>query len=217
MTLPGSSTVERLNMISIDFLITSLIVVLIPGTGVVFTVSTGLFSGRRASIFAAIGCTAGIVPHLLASIMGLAAILHMSALAFQGVKFAGVAYLFYLAYAMWRETGMFTFSNPGAVTGARRIMIKAFLLNILNPKLSILFLAFLPQFVVPSAGAPLLQMVLLSSVFMAMTFAVFVVYGLLAHHFRSSVMKSHRVQSWLQRSFATAFAALGLNLALSDR
>src|ERR1035437_3615682 len=190
MTLPGSSTVERLNMISIDLLITSLIVVLIPRTGLVFTVSTGLFSGRRASIFAAIGCTAGIVPHLLASIMGLAAILHMSALAFQGVKFAGVAYLFYLAYAMWRETGMFTFSNSGAVTGARRIMIKAFLLNILNPKLSILFLAFLPQFVVPSAGAPLLQMVLLSSVFMAMTFAVFVVYGLLAHHFRSSVMKS---------------------------
>lgn len=204
-------------MISTHFLITSLIVVLIPGTGVVFTVSTSLLLGRRASVFASVGCTAGIVPHLLASVLGLAAILHTSAVAFQVVKLAGVAYLFYLAYAMWRTNGMFTFDKRPAETGARSIMVKAFLMNILNPKLSIFFLAFLLQFVAPGADSPLLQMLLLSGVFMAMTFAVFVVYGVLANGFRRAVIDSARVQSWLQRSFAAAFAALGINLAFSER
>lgn len=204
-------------MITLDFLITSLIVVLIPGTGVVFTLSTALLLGRRASVYAAIGCTAGIVPHLLASVLGLAAILHISALAFQAVKFAGVAYLFYLAYAMWRETGMFSFDKPPVQTTANSIMVKAFLLNILNPKLSIFFLAFLPQFVVPGADSALTQMLVLSGVFMAMTFGVFVIYGVLAHGFRRAVMNSVRVQAWLQRGFAATFAGLGVNLAMAER
>jgi threonine/homoserine/homoserine lactone efflux protein len=204
-------------MITTSFLITSLIVVLTPGTGVVYTVSTGLFHGRRASVFASVGCTAGIVPHLLASILGLAAILHMSAVAFNLVKFAGVAYLLYLAWALWHEKGMIAFDKPAAETGARRIIVKAFLMNILNPKLSIFFLAFLPQFVSPDANSPLLQMLILSGVFMLMTFVVFVIYGALAHGFRAMVINSPRVQRWLQRSFAAAFAVLGLNLALSER
>ena len=204
-------------MITLDYLITSLIVVLIPGTGVVFTLSTALLLGRRASVYATIGCTAGIVPHLLASVLGLAAILHMSALAFQAVKFAGVAYLFYLAYSLWRETGMFSFDRPPVQTTAKSIMVKAFLLNILNPKLSIFFLAFLPQFVVPGADSALSQMMVLSGVFMAMTFGVFVIYGILAHGFRRTVMNSTRVQTWLQRGFAATFAGLGLNLATAER
>src|SRR5262245_6998759 len=170
-------------MITVDFLITSLIVVLIPGTGVVYTVSTGLTRGRRASVYAAFGCTAGIVPHLLATVVGLAALLHMSALAFQVLKFAGMAYLFYLAYATWRDKRAFAVdARAGAVDG-RGIAIKAFLLNILNPKLSIFFLAFLPQFVASDAASPLAQLLLLSAVFMAMTLGVFIVYGLLAHAF----------------------------------
>ena len=205
-------------MITADFLLTSLIVVLIPGTGVVFTVSTGLTRGRRASVYAALGCTAGIVPHLLATVVGLAALLHMSALAFQALKWAGVLYLLYLAYATWRDQR--AFAVDAAAAGARsgaRIALKAFLLNILNPKLSIFFLAFLPQFVATDAVSPLLQLLLLSGVFMAMTFAVFVVYGLLAHAFRRTVIESPRVQGWLRRGFAAAFAGLGLNLALSQR
>lgn len=204
-------------MITTDFLITSLIVVLTPGTGVVFTVSTGLLRGRRASVFASIGCTAGIVPHLLASVLGLAAILHTSAAAFQAVKFAGVAYLLYLAWVTWRDKGMFAFDKPSNETGPRSIIVKAFLLNILNPKLSIFFLAFLPQFVTASADSPVLQMLVLSGVFMAMTFVVFVIYGLLANSFRVIVIGSARVQAWLRRSFAAAFAALGVHLALSER
>ena len=205
-------------MITADFLVTSLIVVLIPGTGVVFTVSTGLTRGRRASVWAALGCTAGIVPHLLATVIGLAALLHMSALAFQALKWAGVLYLLYLAYATWRDHGAFTIDAAAArVRSGMRIALKAFLLNILNPKLSIFFLAFLPQFVATDVASPLLQLLLLSGVFMAMTFAVFVVYGLLAHAFRRAVIESPRVQGWLRRGFAAAFAGLGLNLALSQR
>ena len=204
-------------MINADFLITSLIVVLIPGTGVVFTVSTGLMLGKRASIFAALGCTAGIVPHLLATVLGLAAVLHMSAVAFQILKFAGVVYLLYLAYATWRDKEAFAIDKPPTATSAKGIAVKAFLLNILNPKLSIFFLAFLPQFVAPNAREPLLQLLTLSGVFMAMTFVVFVIYGLLANAFSTAVIDSPRVQAWLRRSFSAAFAGLGVNLAFSER
>jgi threonine/homoserine/homoserine lactone efflux protein len=204
-------------MITIQFLITSLIVVLIPGTGVVFTVSTGLMQGRRASVFAALGCTAGIVPHLLATILGLAAVLHTSAVAFEALKIAGVAYLFYVACATWRDKTAFAVEKAASTSTATSLMVKAFLLNILNPKLTIFFLAFLPQFVEPNASSPVAQLLILSSIFMAMTLAVFVIYGFLAHAFRRAVIESPRVQSWLRRGFAAAFAGLGANLALSDR
>lgn len=204
-------------MISLEFLITSLIVVLIPGTGVVFTVSTGIIQGRKASVFAALGCTAGIVPHLLATVLGLSAIMHTSAIAFQALKFAGVAYLFYLAFAAWRDKAAFTIETKPSASTAAGLVVRAFLLNILNPKLTIFFLAFLPQFVEPNSTAPLAQLLLLSAVFMAMTFAVFVLYGFLAHFFRRAVVESPRVQSCLRYGFASAFAALGTNLALSDR
>ena|SRR5437867_3353016 len=204
-------------MITLEFLITSLIVVLIPGTGVVFTVSTGLIHGRKASVFAAIGCTAGIVPHLLATALGLAAVLHTSAVAFQALKFAGVAYLFYVAYASWRDKTAFAIESNSSTRSGPTVMVKAFLLNILNPKLTIFFLAFLPQFVEPAARSPLTQLIILSGVFMAMTLAVFVVYGFLAHAFRKAVIESPRVQAWLRRGFAVAFAGLGANLALSGK
>ncbi|MCF5233240.1 LysE family translocator [Pseudomonas sp. WS 5532] len=204
-------------MLSLNFFVTCLIVVLIPGTGVIFTVSTGLTAGKRASLFAALGCTAGIIPHLLASILGLSALLHTSALAFEALKFAGAAYLLYLAYATWRDRSAFAMSDTPAVATARSLMLRGFLLNILNPKLTIFFLAFLPQFVTPGSTAPAVQMLVLSGVFMAMTFAVFVVYGLLANVFRRAVIESPRVQNWLRRSFAAAFAGLGLNLAFAQR
>jgi threonine/homoserine/homoserine lactone efflux protein len=204
-------------MISIEFLVTSLVVVLIPGTGVLYTVSTGLVQGRGASVYAALGCTAGIVPHLLATVLGLAAVMHTSALAFQVLKIAGVLYLFYVAYATWRDTSAFAVDGSLAKTSASALVIKAFLLNILNPKLTIFFLAFLPQFVEPGASQPLLQLLLLSAVFMAMTFVVFVVYGVVAHAFRKLVIESARVQRWLRYSFAAAFAGLGAKLALADK
>jgi len=204
-------------MLSLEFLLTSLVVVLIPGAGVIYTVSTALIHGRRAGVIAALGCTAGIVPHLLATILGLAAVLHASALAFQGLKYAGVAYLFYLAYATWRDRSAFAVETGAVRCSAAGLIAKAFLLNILNPKLTIFFLAFLPQFIQPGAGDPLRPLLILSATFMGMTFAVFVLYGLLAHLFRTAVIESTRVQTWLRRGFAASFAGLGANLAQADR
>jgi threonine/homoserine/homoserine lactone efflux protein len=203
-------------MITLEFLVTSLIVVLIPGTGVIYTVSTGLVQGRRASIYAALGCTAGILPHLAATVAGLAAIMHTSALAFQVLKIAGVLYLFYVAYGTLRDKSAFTVDGRMSRATATGLVVKAFLLNILNPKLTIFFLAFLPQFVDPSAAQPLVQLLQLSAVFMAMTFVVFVIYGFIAHGFRRLVIESPRVQRWLRYSFAAGFAGLGARLAATD-
>ena len=206
-------------MISMEFLLTSLVVVLVPGTGVIYTVSNGLFLGWRASIAAALGCTAGIVPHLTASILGLSAILHMSALAFQAVKFAGVVYLFYLAWSMWRQTGAIQFESTATQTqnGLLRIAIKGFLINILNPKLSIFFLAFLPLFVVKGSVPPMYQMSVLSAFFMGLTLFIFVVYGISAHGVRRSIKNSPTTVVWLQRFFAATFAALGAKLAVTGQ
>lgn len=208
---------EIYQMISIEFLITSFIVVLIPGTGVIYTISTGLIQGRKASVFAALGCTAGILPHLLATILGLAAIMHTSALAFQTLKYAGVVYLFYIAYATWRDKSAFEIDENPSTSTAAALVGKAILLNILNPKLTIFFLAFLPQFIQPGTAEPLFQLLLLSATFMAMTFIIFVVYGFLAHTFRKAVIESPRVQTWLRRGFAAAFASLGADLALTEK
>jgi threonine/homoserine/homoserine lactone efflux protein len=185
-------------MITLSFLVTSLIVVFIPGTGVVFTISTGLTLGRRASIFAALGCTAGIVPHLLATVLGLSVVMHTSALAFQVLKYAGVAYLLYLSYTTWRDKTAFAANKTLTKATVGNLVTKAIFLNILNPKLTIFFLAFLPQFIAPDAPAPLLQLLTLSGVFMAMTFAVFVIYGVLANAFRKAVLESPGVQAWLR-------------------
>lgn len=204
-------------MISLEFLITSLIVILIPGTGVIYTVTTGLQQGRAASVYASLGCTAGIVPHLAATILGLAAVMHTSALAFQTLKLAGVVYLFYLAYATWRDKSAFSVEHRVARADAMSIVAKAFLLNILNPKLTIFFLAFLPQFVQPGTLNPLIQLLTLSAVFMVMTFVIFIAYGLLAHAFRRIVIESTRAQNWLRYSFAAAFTGLGIRLAVSQR
>jgi threonine/homoserine/homoserine lactone efflux protein len=204
-------------MFSTEFLLTSLIVVLVPGTGVIFTVSTALLQGRSAGVLAALGGTVGIVPHLLATIFGLAAVMHTSAVAFEVLRYAGVAYLFYVAWATWRDKAAFAVDSTAAQRSGRQIVVKGFLLNILNPKLTIFFLAFLPQFVDPAAASPLAELVGLSAVFMAMTFGVFVVYAALAHGFRRAVIESTAVQAWLRRSFAAAFAGLGAQLALQER
>jgi len=204
-------------MFNSEFLLTSLVVVLIPGTGVIYTVSTGLFCGWRASIAAALGCTTGIIPHLTASILGLSAILHMSSIAFQLVKYAGVIYLMYLAWSMWRETGSLNVNATDSKKSLWQIISKGFLINILNPKLSIFFLAFLPLFVSPTASSPMCQMLILSAVFMSMTFVVFVLYGLSANYVRKYIVNSPRVNTWLQRSFAAIFAALGAKLAMTEQ
>jgi threonine/homoserine/homoserine lactone efflux protein len=204
------------NRLSLEFLIVSLIIVISPGTGVVYTLATGLSRGARASVAAAFGCTIGIIPHMAAAIGGLAALLHASALAFQSFKYAGVAYLLYLAWSALREKGALEVERQAAERSAGRVIVKAILINIFNPKLSIFFLAFLPQFISAGEPHPLPRMLLLSGVFMAMTFVVFVGYGLFAAAVRDQVIARPRVLTWMRRTFAGAFVALGAKLALSD-
>ncbi len=204
-------------MVSTEFLVTSLIVVLLPGTGVIYTISTGIFQGARASLFAAFGCTAGIIPSLLACIFGLAAIIHTSALVFQALKFAGVAYLLYLAWGMWKDTGGLVLEDTGEPADMTSVSTRGFLINILNPKLSVFFMAFLPQFIPPQAEAPLVNMLALGAVFMAMTLFVFIFYGLLAHSVSAHIVGSPKIMKFVQRTFAATFVALGAKLAFTER
>jgi threonine/homoserine/homoserine lactone efflux protein len=188
---------------------------------VLYTLATGLARGGRASIVAAFGCTLGIVPHMAAAILGLAALLHTSAVAFQTFKYLGVAYLLYMAWSALREKGALRVDTQATgearTRSSLRVVVHAILINILNPKLSIFFFAFLPQFVASDEVRPIPRMLELSAVFMLLTFVVFVGYGLFAAKVRAHVISRPAVLAWMRRSFAAAFAALGLKLAFAER
>ncbi|ASW53773.1 LysE family translocator [Plantactinospora sp. KBS50] len=200
---------------SISFLLTSLIVVVTPGTGVIYTMAAGLSRGTRASIVAAIGCTFGIVPHMLAAITGLAALLQASPLAFQILRYLGVGYLVYMAWNTLREKGGLTVDERTAPQSAGKVITTGILINILNPKLTIFFFAFLPQFVDPDEPNALLRMSGLSLIFMALTFLVFIGYGKFASAIRQHVVSRPSIMAWLRRTFAAAFIALAVRLALT--
>lgn len=202
---------------TIEFLVTSLVIVASPGTGVLFTLAAGLSRGARASVLAALACTLGIVPHLAAAITGLAALLYTSALAFEIIKYLGVAYLLYMAWATLRENGALTVETDNAPKSALQVIVSGVLINILNPKLSIFFFAFLPQFVPAGDADALPRMLELSGVFMAMTFVVFAIYGIFAAAVRRHVVSRPRVLTWMRRAFAAAFVALGAKLAFTAR
>jgi len=201
---------------SVAFLLTTLVVVATPGAGALFTIGAGLGRGRRASLVAAVGCTIGIVPHLVAAATGLAALMHASALAFQGLKYAGVAYLLFLAWTTLRDKGAL---GVDAVepSSAWRTIRQAVLLNLLNPKLTIFFVAFLPQFVHPDEPNALWHMLGLSAVFMLVTLVVFAGYGVFAAAMRTRVLARPRVLAWLPRSFAGSYVLLAGRLAVTDR
>ena len=201
---------------SIEFLVTTLIVVATPGTGVLYTLAAGLSRGARASVVAAVGCTLGIVPHMVAAITGIAALLHTSALAFQTLRYLGVAYLLFMAWSTLRDDGALTVGEA-APRSAARVILSGILINVLNPKLTIFFFAFLPQFVSADEASGLSRMVELSAVFMLVTLVVFVGYGVCAAAVRNHVISRPRVLIWLRRVFAGAFVALGARLAVTSR
>jgi threonine/homoserine/homoserine lactone efflux protein len=202
---------------SVAFLFTSLIIVATPGTGVLYTIAAGLARGRRASIVAAFGCTLGIVPHLAAAITGAAALLHASGVAFQTVKILGVAYLLYMAWSTWRDKGVLTLKTQDEPKSSVRVIRSAVLVNLLNPKLTIFFFAFLPQFVPSHSSNTVPTMLMLSAVFMAMTFIVFAAYGLFAAGAREHIIARPRIIKRIRRVFAISFVALGAKLATQSR
>ena len=207
---------------TLTFLLTSLVIVATPGTGALYTLAAGLGRGARASVLAAFACTLGTVPHLVAAVTGLAALLHASGVAFAVLKYAGVAYLLWMAWSTWRDTGALGVPDgepdgePTRVS-RRRVLVEGVTLNLLNPKLTIFFFAFLPQFVPAGTPGALPRMLLLSGVFMAMTFVVFALYGVAAAALRDRVLSRPRLVARIRRTFAATFAALGARLAVEGR
>lgn len=202
---------------SIAFLVTTLVVVATPGTGAVYSIAAGLSRGTRAGITAALGCTLGVVPHMIAAITGLAAILHASALAFQTIKWLGVAYLLYLAWQTLRDKSLIDVTATSEPVSSWRVIRTAVLLNLLNPKLTIFFFAFLPQFVPAGEINGTWHMAWLSLVFMAMTFIVFALYGIFAATMRNQVITRPTVMTWLRRTFAGTYVPLAGRLAVESR
>lgn len=202
-----------------EFLLTSFLIIASPGTGALYTIGAGLARGPRGGLLAAFASTLGIVPHMLAAITGLAAILHTSALAFQAIKYLGVAYLLYMAWMTLKEDGPLRIEDEGAAAARSfsQVMVAGIVANLLNPKLSIFFFAFLPQFVRADEPNALGHMLGLSAVFMAMTFGVFAIYGVFAAAARKHVLARPAIVTAMRRAFAGAFAALGLRLALTER
>lgn len=202
---------------TLDFLLTALVVVISPGPGALLTVNAGLSRGTRAAAFTALGCTLGILPHMAAAVTGLAALLHASALAFEAVRYAGAAYLVYLGWATLRAPALAPASPVDIQPSTGSLITQAMVVNLLNPKLSLFFLTFLPQFVAPTEPHPAARMGELSLVFMGMTLVVFLLYGIFAARFRDQVLKQPQVMRWLRRGFAAAFVGLGAKLAFMQR
>ena len=204
-------------LITLEFLLTALIVVLIPGTGVIYTISTGLIHKTKYSIAAAIGCTLGIVPHLGACIAGLSAIMNMSARMFVLIKLLGAAYLLYLAWNMWTHTESIDLSNRQKKPTMAYTIMKGIGLNIFNPKLTLFFFSFLPQFIPPQRSHATLHMMLLSAVFMALTLVVFIIYGVFASAISQYIATSTPFMKGVERGFAIIFAGLAVKLAFSEK
>ncbi|MFE1442769.1 LysE family translocator [Streptomyces sp. NPDC058739] len=200
---------------SVAFLLTTLIVVVTPGTGVVYTLAAGLSHGRRASVIAALACTLGIVPHLLATVTGLAALLHTSAVAYETVKYLGVGYLLYMAWSTLGDRDALTVARDSEPRSTARTLVSGVLLNLLNPKLTMFFVAFLPQFVPAGPEGSTAAMLRLGGVFMGLTFVVFAAYGLCAAAVRDRVLARPAVLTGIRRVFALCFVGLGARLAVA--
>lgn len=204
---------------SVEFLLTSLVVVLIPGTGVVYTVGSSIGGGRRRGLIAAIGCTLGIVPHMLAAMLGLSGIMQAGSAVFEVVRWAGVAYLVFMGYAMIREAGSVPLDGSGdaPIDSAGLVVRRGILLNVLNPKLTVFFFAFLPQFLHASPGLLDAKLIWLGGIFMLMTLVVFAVYALASSVARDLILATPVARRWVERALGAFLIAFAARLAFTDR
>ena len=198
------------------FLLTALVICVMPGTGALFTLAAALGRGARAGVLAAFACTLGTLPHLLAAVTGLAALLQASGVAFEVVRYAGVAYLLWMAWSTWRDTGALRIGADDRPASVRSVIVSGIGVNLLNPKLTIFFFAFLPQFV-PAGPGSTTTMLALSAVFMAMTFVVFAAYGVCAAAVRDKVLARPRLVDRIRKAFAGSFVVLSGRLAVESR
>ncbi|RNL61274.1 LysE family translocator [Nocardioides marmoriginsengisoli] len=202
---------------SLTFLITALVIVATPGTGALYTIAAGLTRGTRAALLAAFASTLGTVPHLVAAITGLAALLHASGVAFETIKYLGVGYLLWMAWNTWRDRGVLTVEAESAPRSWRSVLVTGVTINLLNPKLTLFFIAFLPQFVPAGSAHATWHMLALSGIFMALTFVVFALYGACAALLRDQVLARPVIVDRIRKTFAVCFAGLGARLAFESR
>lgn len=196
----------------ISFFISSLIIVLLPGTGVIYTVSIGLTKGKKASVIAAFGCTAGIIPHLCLSIALSTFLLQMGNLAFHIVKIAGALYLLYLGIGMIASKSSLNFKHSQGDLSSLTIVRQGILINLLNPKLTIFFFSFLPQYISTSNQSYFLQCLMLGLAFMLLTLVVFIGYGILAGSAKILIEKSPHLTDILQKCFGLIFVIFSIQL-----
>lgn len=203
-------------MSTLSFLISSLIIVLIPGTGVIYTITTGFTKGKRASILAALGCTVGIIPHLCLSITLSSLLLQMGSSVFNIVKIFGMFYLLYLGIGMIISKSNPSFESTQGSLQALAIVRQGILINLLNPKLTIFFLSFLPQYIGSSKQDYFVSSLELGLVFMFLTVIVFICYGTLAGSTKKLIEKSPRTINILQKCFGLIFVIFAFQLGFAS-
>lgn len=198
------------------FLITILIMILIPGTGVIYTISTGISKGKKASIFAVLGCTAGMIPHLSASIILSSLLVNMSPEAYFIMKMTGTLYLLYLGFCMLLSKTGLKFDNAQTEDKPTTIISRGILINLLNPKLTLFFFSFLPQYVRANSQNYIFEFLFYGFTSMILTFIVFVGYGLLAGTAKEFIIHSPKWMNLIQKLFGIIFIVFAIQLALSS-
>lgn len=199
----------------LSFLMTSIVITATPGAGALFTIAAGISRGARAGMIAAIGCTLGIVPHLVLALTGVAVVVSTNRALFEALRWLGVGYMLSLAWGMWRDERGFAAGEGSVQPRATRVIREAVLVNLLNPKLTIFFFVFLPMFVGGSASAAPLQLAGLGAAFMVITLVIFGVYGVAAARLGRFVTARPRINRLLGRGFAVTFVVLAGLLAIA--
>lgn len=199
-------------MISLPYLITSIIVILLPGPGSIYTVSTAMNNTKEKSIIAALGCTVGIVPHLCLGILAMFMMHQLPDIIMNLIKLFGAMYLIYLGYKMLTDSGKITLSTTSKDTKSSKLFYEGILLNLLNPKLTLFFISFLPQYLIQNHSSYILQTISLGLVFMLLTLLVFVCYGVLANELRKRFLSSTSRMSWINKIFGILFILFAFKL-----
>lgn len=198
------------------FLGASAALTIAPGPDNIFVLTQGIARGRKPAIVTALGMCSGISVHTTAAAFGLSAVFYSSAVAFNVVKYAGAAYLLYLAWKTLAEQSTITLSNAdGRATVA--LFKRGFIMNVLNPKVAMFFLAFLPQFVTPDTEFFALQMLLLGLIFMVQAVLIFCLIGFFSGSIGNFILARPRIAKYFDWLTAGVFASLGVRLALTER
>lgn len=201
----------------IYFLGASALLTLAPGPDNTFVVAQGLSRGRRAAIITALGMCSGVSVHTSAAALGISAILYSSAYAFLMLKYAGAAYLLYLAYKAIREHTVFLQQQDKTAMSAYLLFRRGFVMNVLNPKVALFFLAFLPQFITPDGFNLPLQMMLLGLIFMVQAMIIFSAIGYLSGSVGNAILTRPGISKYFAWLSAGIFTSLGLRLAFAER